>query len=307
MSTIHSVTQSESVTCNYSNPSMSNDCRPTTGGFTSTRTLNGPGVNVAPYQAAAATDIIYMVIGVIGMTGNMSVVIIISFVKKMRKRITNLYILSQSCLDLLVSFFLCVTSIPSTLPADPLAADIYCRLWISKYLLWSVMLSSTYSLVTITLERYFAVVHPILHKTSFTRSKALTSIVIVWMIGPIFQIYFFLTSGVVGRECLVYSIWPNETTRKVIGTTIVFMQFLIPLMALFFSYTKIVYVITHRIQAVHPAGNTTSDQTQVSVLSTRPSGSQAQHMPDPNRQVKDLLGNIMNCNYPILSILIRPI
>ncbi|NJL80252.1 MAG: G-protein coupled receptor, partial [Richelia sp. SM2_1_7] len=62
--------------------------------------------------------------------------------------------------------------------------DLYCKIWATKLFLWGFLVSSTYNLVALTVERYLAVVHPIWHKTSFSKNKAIVLIVLVWIFGP---------------------------------------------------------------------------------------------------------------------------
>lgn len=47
----------------------------------------------------------------------------------------------------------------------------FLQIWQTKAFLWSFMVSSTYNLLTITVERYMAVVVPIWYKTSFKNPR----------------------------------------------------------------------------------------------------------------------------------------
>ena len=46
------------------------------------------------------------------------------------------------------------------------SGSLRCKLWSSKPLLWSFMMSSTMNLMAINLERYISVVYPVLHRAS---------------------------------------------------------------------------------------------------------------------------------------------
>jgi len=48
---------------------------------------------------------------------------------------------------------------------------------VMKMPLWGMLVSSTYGIVALTFERFLAVVYPIWHKTKFSRSKVIVSLV----------------------------------------------------------------------------------------------------------------------------------
>ena len=80
----------------------------------------------------------------------------------------NLLIVNQSCIDLLASIILLLWStIPVTgfpMSNSSLRDQFVCHLWLSRFLLWALLLSSTYSVLAITIERFVAIVHPVIHK-----------------------------------------------------------------------------------------------------------------------------------------------
>ena len=39
-----------------------------------------------------------------------------------------------------------------------------CRVWLSRVPLWSMLVASTYSVLAVTVERYLAIIHPIVYK-----------------------------------------------------------------------------------------------------------------------------------------------
>lgn len=210
--------------------------------------------NVAGFQASSTVDTIYIVIGTLGIIGNFFVIIVIANGKRMLKKITNLLVLNQSVADFAVALFLMCTSFDLNISSDHILADFICRFWDTKYPLWSAIVTSTYNLVLITLERYLEIVHPIKHKVSLTRGKAKIAMAIVWLFGPIWQSYFFFVSGVTkDKGCLVYSLWPTETIRQVFGVFIVFVQFMVPLFVMIFVYSRIIYVINTRINVANNA------------------------------------------------------
>jgi len=41
-----------------------------------------------------------------------------------------------------------------------------CRIWLTRVLLWSLLITSTYGILITAFERYFAVIHPIWYSVS---------------------------------------------------------------------------------------------------------------------------------------------
>jgi len=91
----------------------------------------------------------------------------------MRERVTNLYIINQSMIDATVAIFLFLTTIVQDDKRERKqgywADEALCRLWFTKMPLWGMLVSSTYSLVSLTLERFLAVVYPLQHRTWCSR------------------------------------------------------------------------------------------------------------------------------------------
>jgi len=110
--------------------------------------------------------------------------------RPMRDRITNLYIINQSLIDATVAMFLSLTTLLQddnrTLTPGNWADEALCRLWFTKMPLWGMLVSSTYSLVSLTLERFLAVVYPLRHRAWCSRRSVRTS--------QTFQLYIRRTS-----------------------------------------------------------------------------------------------------------------
>jgi len=101
------------------------------------------------------------------------VIIVIMLYRPMRERVTNLYIINQSLIDATVATFLFLTTIlqdnKKQLTPGNWADEALCRLWFTKMPLWGMLMSSTYSLVSLTLERFLAVVYPLRHRAWCSR------------------------------------------------------------------------------------------------------------------------------------------
>jgi hypothetical protein len=145
-----------------------------------------------------------------------------------------------------------------------IVGDFVCRFIVSEAPLFSALLSSTYNLVALNLERYFQIVHPLLHKTRFTKNKALVIVALVWLIGPLFDWpYFIATSGFWGTECAIVYFWPSPAFQKYFGIAIVIVEFLIPLAIMTYSYARMVAVLRRKAQVMPTDGAVINNQAKM--------------------------------------------
>ena len=218
----------------------------------------------ADANAIIADDILYIIyilIGSLGCPANLLVVVVIMTYPTMRKLQTNMYIVNQSLIDATVAMFLILTTAfqdnGGILVKGKVADETYCRLWLTKMPLWGMLVSSTYNLVALTIERYLAVVHPIWHKLKFGKDKVLVSVAIAWVIGPLFNIaYMHPTAAVLENgACSVYDQYPNQETRRFVGILTIIVQYFAPLGCLAFCYGKMAWVLHKRAEG-DKAGDT---------------------------------------------------
>ena len=106
---------------------------------------------------------IYILIGTASLVGNTSVVGVIFTSTSMRKQVTSTFIINQSVVDGLAGFFLILVTIyeDDGRYLSGLADEIYCRAWLTNAPLWALLLSSSFNLIAITLERFISVWKPI--------------------------------------------------------------------------------------------------------------------------------------------------
>ena len=190
--------------------------------------------------------ILNIVIGSVGLISNVLVVVIIVKYTSMHKQIANTFIINQSVIDAASSFLVIAQMTFNFLPPvqlvqGQLASEVYCRLWISQLILWGMYTSSVYNLVVLTLERYLMIVHPILHKTSFSSHKVKMLLACIWLFGIFFQLSYGLpTSAIVDGICVSCSIWPGYLTQQVVGYLIIAVQYWMPLFTFVVFYTMMI-------------------------------------------------------------------
>ncbi len=211
------------------------------------------------FQPAGVMLAMYLVCGILGILGNALVVLVIFSFTKLRKKLTNVFLIHQSVIDFLASLVLVLlTATLKQFHVPGLAGEVLCRVWLSTYVLWVLFSTSTYNLCLLSLEKYFAIVHPILHKRAFTMSKAVVGMVGVWTLGLVTNTYNFPTSGLRGDICFRLAFWNSELERRAAGITNVFLKYFLPIGVMVYSYGRILVIINRKIAPTETSGDVTS-------------------------------------------------
>ena len=216
---------------------------------------NFPATNRAPaadQRTMGARDITYVTIGFVGMVGNILVILVMLSSRSMRSKLTNVFLVNQSFIDLSTAVFLIATNFNNEYYSGGhfgLPGELYCRLWSTRVLMWSMFMSSTYNLVALTLERYAQIIHPIWHKTSFGSKKAAIVLVLVWLIGPAYNLPLMVpTSPVIDGVCWHMIDWPHPAWQTFAGVFTFVIEFLVPLAIIAYAYARMIKVIRGKIR-----------------------------------------------------------
>ena len=77
----------------------------------------------------------------------------------------NILIVNQSVIDMCASFFTLLTAVVevdgSRMSRDSSYDQFVCRIWLTRLPLWDFLVTSTYGIFLMALERYVAVIHPV--------------------------------------------------------------------------------------------------------------------------------------------------
>ncbi len=194
-------------------------------------------------------EILYVLIGTLGIIGNLIVIVVFASDSKLRKTLVNMYIINQSCIDGMVSVTVIgLKRLTSKALNDGAGGVLYCLFWQSRVLLFGFMTSSTYNLLCLTVERYAGVVHPIWHKLNVSHTKTVVSMLVVWIFGFVCEAMIkFPTVHILDGQCIVYFIWPSPLAKAMYGTFAILLKLLVPLVVLIYCYTRIVLVLQRKI------------------------------------------------------------
>ncbi|XP_071805852.1 trace amine-associated receptor 1-like [Asterias amurensis] len=162
---------------------------------------------------------------------------------------TNKLIIHQSIVDFLGAFVsilrqLLVISPPTIVP-DNIPGSVYCKLWWSPFL--HVFITSSYNLVAISLERYYATCQPVKHRSMFSSNRLKMVILIIWLCGSVPTAHTIPISRQISGRCDIS--WPSPSFQAVGGSLVFVRDLVIPMTIMVFAYTKIILELRRRSRA----------------------------------------------------------
>ena len=227
------------------------------------------------FETSTLARTLYDVMGTIGILGNLVVILVIGSSSKLRTSFFNMLILNQSSIDLFVSVnLIALARMTSEVIHEGTRALVHCLLWQSRQFLWGPLISSTYNLIALTLERYIEVVHPIWHRIHITHRRVVILMISIWMFGLVLQIIPHLFTTVIkDGKCMSYAVWPSQKTKDAFSIIWFNIKMIIPLIILVYAYTRIAYSLTSRMK--RRVGVQPQDQPD---LHSQPQASQPSHL-----------------------------
>ncbi|XP_041483449.1 thyrotropin-releasing hormone receptor-like [Lytechinus variegatus] len=144
-----------------------------------------------------------LVVGVIGIIGNLLVVIVL-FQRRAESRSTDTLIGALAVADLMTSVGVLPTPYAKTVPVSWFG-QLYCTVVWSPLYMWVWAFMSGFVLTAISIERYIAVSHPIYFSRILTRRRVSEVVVFLWICAMIVCIPqpFLITVDKVHRRCAV--------------------------------------------------------------------------------------------------------
>ncbi|KAM9288881.1 neuromedin-U receptor 2 [Morus bassanus] len=158
--------------------------------------------------------LVYTLIFVVGVVGNFLVCLVILKHRNM-KTPTNYYLFSLAISDLFVLLFgmpLEVYEMWSNYPF--LFGPVGC--YLKTALFETVCFASIFSVTTVSVERYIAILHPFRAKLESTRKRALRTIVVLWVLSVLFALPNTGTHGIMLQYFPNGTLVPGSDTCTVV-------------------------------------------------------------------------------------------
>ncbi|KAM3960731.1 neuropeptide receptor A7 [Aphomia sociella] len=201
--------------------------------------------------------VIYTIIFVLGLSGNILVCFVVIRNKAMQT-VTNLFISNLALSDIL----LCIFAVPFT----PLYS--FRGSWSWGSLLCHIMpfaqgcsvYISTLTLMSIAIDRFFVIIYPFRPRMKI--ETCITVIIMIWTFSvtvtmpyAIFMTYYDLE---IGRFC--EETWPTEKLRRIFGSVTSVMQFVLPFVVIAFCYTCVSFKLNDRAKAKAASKNSRKEE-----------------------------------------------
>ena len=152
--------------------------------------------------------------------------------------VTNVLICNQSLIDFLSSVvFVFQYGILRDVILPTRGELFLCRVWKSEYVLWALGVSSTANLMYLTVERYMAVLHPIVYRNKFTPLIAKLVALLPWIIGLLHEIPWAM-SHEIGEDGCSHQWW-SDKVAFIIAVMAPTNHYILPLLLMAFVYTRI--------------------------------------------------------------------
>ncbi|KAL3875927.1 hypothetical protein ACJMK2_033831 [Sinanodonta woodiana] len=200
---------------------------------------------VIPAYQKAIIITMYSVIIIFSVGGN-SIVCFIVFRARRMRTVMNFFIVSLAMSDLLMA----VLCIPFTFVANlvinswPFGAFL-CP--VVTFLQVVTVFMSSFTLVAISLDRYFAIVYPL--RPKMTKQQACMVITLIWMLSVLIPLPTAITSRVhryvnaSSAPEFCEEIWENTSAKSIYNSILLLLQYFIPLLILMFTYGRISIVL----------------------------------------------------------------
>ncbi|XP_076004937.1 cholecystokinin receptor-like [Genypterus blacodes] len=193
-----------------------------------------------PKEMDAVRILLYTLIFLLSVIGNLLIVVVLVMNKRMRT-VTNCFLMSLAISDLMMAIF-CMpfTLIPNILE-DFIFGGAMCKT-VTYFMGISVSIS-TFSLVAIAIERYSAICNPLKSRAWQTRSHAYRVIAATWIISlmlmvpyPVFSMLktFKRPNGIVAHMCRLH--WPSMQAEQTWYVILLFTLFFIPGVVMIIAY-----------------------------------------------------------------------
>ncbi|XP_072176082.1 QRFP-like peptide receptor [Diadema setosum] len=137
---------------------------------------------------------IQLIFAIAGIVGNFLVMAVL-FKRRAKSHSTDTLIGGLAGADFITSILIIPVPVASSVPTSFLG-ELYCRIVSTAILLWSSITASTYLLMSISVERYIAVVFPLYFNRNFNRRRVSMFIILVWVMSVISVLFGFIVKTV---------------------------------------------------------------------------------------------------------------
>ncbi|XP_077979625.1 galanin receptor 2b-like [Glandiceps talaboti] len=183
--------------------------------------------------------VLFTIIFAVGLVGNILVMFAV-LVGKNRQSTTNIFILNLAVADLLLSIFCTPFNMTLFLLPNWIFGEVMCKL--TNFLYYCTMFASIFTMVTMSLDRFLAVVYPIRSMKIRSPTYALIAVLVIWVISIViampYMVLFVVVVSSYNGEIYIGCIddWQDFSQRALYNTCIFVFGYLIPFLLITFVY-----------------------------------------------------------------------
>ncbi|XP_050403601.1 allatostatin-A receptor [Patella vulgata] len=197
--------------------------------------------------------IVYGLTLIIGIIGNTLVIFSIARYRRM-KNITNTFLLSLASADLLLVLICVPVKFAAFFSFTWTFGEFLCKAVV--YLQNVSAICSVFTLTAISLERYYAILHPLRAKYVCTVGRARKAIIVLWFISivlaipiPFLQVHKMVGYIRIGYWCV--KDWEQTLFSKIYEVYMFCIMLILPILIMIFAYASIcieLWMVTHNRQ-----------------------------------------------------------
>ncbi|XP_071498343.1 allatostatin-A receptor-like [Diadema antillarum] len=198
--------------------------------------------------------VVQLISAIVGIVGNLLVIVIL-FQRRAKSRSMDTLIGGLAVADFLTSVFIIPIPRASSVPKT-WQGEVYCRLISTQLLLWSCITASSYLLMSISVERYLAVVFPFQFNRYVTRRRVSIFIAVVWLLSLLSGIHAFIVYGVKDLTQRCGERYLSERSRVIIAIYWFCLRLVIPCFTMIITQLLIARQLNKQAAFFNDAANT---------------------------------------------------
>lgn len=184
--------------------------------------------------------IIYVILILMDIIGNSLLIYIILSCPKRERKPRDMIVLNMSIADLMVGIFFFPRHLLRHAFSHPAGnvGDILCKLVTGGNLAWIGATASSFSIVVLSFERFFAVIYPF--KQRFTVNKVKLTVIVCWIYAFVFMTPLFLVLKIDPKINSCVENWTDLTAASAFSTLTLIFLLIIPLVLMSYLYGRVI-------------------------------------------------------------------
>lgn len=170
--------------------------------------------------------VLQLVLGIVGILGNLLVMLVL-FRRRSLSRTTDTLIGALAFADFVTSILIIPIPVAEVVPST-WVGELYCRILYTSFFMWLFVSVSIFTLTTISIERFFAVVFPIKFNRILRKRHVVFAILLIWLTAIVADSFIPLAISVdPSTQSCIYS-YSSQLASEVAGVTSFLLHFLFP-------------------------------------------------------------------------------